>query len=302
MDIVNAATSDQEKYDASLKAVFAQPRIVAAILRMAVTEYEGMSVDEVLPYILDISKETPVDDISQAAMQKLEQERSSLAGKIIRYDLFIKAKNPKAGEINVNLYLDFEFQNKYYPGYSLIKRAMFYVARALDGQLTVIDKDTDYNSLQKAYSIWICNEDVPKVNQNTMTRYRIIQENVIGEAEDNPEEYDLMEVVMIRRGKEEIQEEVFDFLDGIFHSKLEQITKYTGEDSEIEKEVTNMGGFGAALAEKKLNEGRREGRQEASLLMSYLWKNGRGEEAERAAEDKDFFDQLLAELRPVLTK
>ena len=44
MDITAIATTDQEKYDASVKTIFSQPRIIAAIFSMVVSEYKGMTV------------------------------------------------------------------------------------------------------------------------------------------------------------------------------------------------------------------------------------------------------------------
>lgn len=52
---------------------------------------------------------------------------------------------------------------------------------------------------------------------------------------------------------------------------------------------------------KVLEDMRLESRQDATKVINYLWKNGRGEEAERAECEPDFLDQLLAELMPVLT-
>ena len=49
------------------------------------------------------------------------------------------------------------------------------------------------------------------------------------------------------------------------------------------------------------SRGEKRGEQNAANLMNYLWRNGRGEDAERAAKDKDFFNKLLSELLPVLT-
>ncbi len=54
-----------------------------------------------------------------------------------------------------------------------------------------------------------------------MTRYHIVKDDVIGHSEDVPENYDLMEVIMIRRGDAEIDAEIFDFLSGIFKSETE---------------------------------------------------------------------------------
>ena len=53
-----------------------------------------------------------------------------------------------------------------------------------------------------------------------------------------------------------------DFLNGIFKSETDRVNKYTGNDPVIEEEVKKMGGFGAALAEKKLKEGREQGREQ----------------------------------------
>ena len=45
----------------------------------------------------------------------------------------------------------------------------------------------------------------------------------------------------------------------------------------------------------------RESEQNTAKLFNYLWKNGRGEEAERAEREPDFLDKLLKEIMPVLT-
>ena len=291
MDVVMNAISDKEKYDASVKTVVLQPRFVATILRLTVPEYEGMSVEEILPYIIDISDETAVDDVSRGALMNLPQEQVALLSKIITYDFHIKARNPKAkDDINVVLYFDFEFQNEYREstlGYPLIKRAIYYVTRELDGQLGVLTSDTDYNSLQKCYSIWICNEHIPEDEQNSMTRYHITKEDVIGHSRDIPEYYDLMEVIMIRRGKIEIDEEIFDFLNGLFKSDVNRVIKYTGSDDVIEGEVKKMGGFGQALVDKT--------EENTARLMSYLARNGRSDDIIKAASDPNYRETLFKE-------
>ena len=49
---------------------------------------------------------------------------------------------------------------------------------------------------------------------------------------------------------------------------------------------------GIQIGEKK---GKKIGEKNATKLINYLWLNGRGEDAQRAEQDKDFFDRLLAE-------
>ena len=46
-----------------------------------------------------------------------------------------------------------------------------------------------------------------------------------------------------------------------------------------------------------LQEGRQEGQKEIVDLMKYLWNNGRGEEANKALDDKGILDRLLAEFK-----
>ena len=127
--------------------------------------------------------------------------------------------------------------------------------------------------------------------QNSMTRYHIVKEDVIGHSEDNPENYDLMEVIMIRRGDTEIDEEIFDFLDGIFKSEADRVGKYTGNDPVIAEEVKKMGGFGAALVEK--TEERTREKRDREKIEAMLRK---GLKPEEVANYGDYPLQLVLEV------
>ena len=54
------------------------------------------------------------------------------------------------------------------------------MARELSSRFSIITKDTDYSHLEKCYSIWICNEKVPKRLQNTVKSFKIRETNIIG--------------------------------------------------------------------------------------------------------------------------
>ena len=129
--------------------------------------------------------------------------------------------------------------------------------------------------------------------------YHITKEDVIGHAKDIPENYDLMEVIMIRRGKEDIGEEIFDFLNGFFKNDVNRVIKYTGNDAIIEGEVKKMGGFGQALVdrteERAHKEGRAEGQKDTVGLMSYLAINGRNDDIVKAASDPEYLELLFKE-------
>ena len=93
-----------------------------------------------------------------------------------------------------------EAQNKFYPGYPLIKRGVFYGSRMISAQDGSVFTKSHYEKLRKVYSIWICTNP-PKKRENTITRYHITEENLIGNVHEKVEYYDLLSVIMICLGK-----------------------------------------------------------------------------------------------------
>ena len=182
---------------------------------------------------------------------------SSISEKLIRYDSRFKAINPELSNEKINFYLhiDLEVQNNYKPTnpkYPIIKRALYYGAREISSQLGILTNSTDYNSLEKVYSIWICNENVPKNLQNTISSYSIVKTDKIGKCDEPVSDYDLMNVIIIRRGDKNIDEEIFDYLTGFFTSDIKTICKYVdiSNDEEVKKGVNEMTGLGNSLYKK----------------------------------------------------
>ena len=85
-----------------------------------------------------------------------------------------------------------------------------------------------------------------------MDRYYIHKEHIIGESVEPEDDYDLMEVVMIRRGADTGVDAIFDYLSGVFNSDIKKISDYTDtkDNEEIAKEVTSMSGLGASIAQE----------------------------------------------------
>ena len=83
----------------------------------------------------------------------------------------------------------------------------------------------------------------------------------------------------------------------------EVLDKLTVGYRNISKEVNEaMGGYIIRTrTDEILDEGERrgvaKGRAEGIDLMNYLWSRGRGEEAQKASNDKDLFNKLLAEFK-----
>ena len=84
---------------------------------------------------------------------------------------------------------------------------------------------------------------------------------------------------------------------------LEAVTKdkrFTEHVDELEK---NREGMTMCKVLDEIEEkGRNEGRIEGVQVINYLWEHDRGEDAKRAASDKDFLDQLIMEVGAEICK
>lgn len=257
---VYASNVTGAEYDAGMKNLMSNKEILVPILQMTVPEFKDCSQEEIVQCldISSITKDDFVSDIpdlgSDSKILRDDSELSSLLEKLVRFDLRFRIRNPKLATktLCINLHIDFEAQLTYRPrnpSYPILKRAIYYVARDLSSQLSVITQTTDYSKLEKCYSIWVCTDDVPKKLQNTMTEYSIKKQDIIGIAEEAPEYYDLMSVIIIRRGGKTKEKGIFDYLSGIFECDIKRIEKYSHirwSETFVE-EVNHMTGFGDAI-------------------------------------------------------
>ena len=260
------------KYDAAAKAIWKNREIIAPLLKYAVTELADESVTDIMKLIdadSIVAEEVPVSDLPPTiALENTEQ--SSTTEKLITYDYRFTVKNPKLSDENilVALHVDLEFQNKYRPvlndgrSYPLIKRAIYYAAREISAQLGRITEQTNYDDIEKVISIWIVNEEIPKEIQNTATRYSIAKDDFVGETDEPKADYDLMEVVIIRRGElQKITEPLFAYLESVYSANIEEIDKFTpaSTNPEIRKEVESMPGMSQVIFKNGIAQGISQG-------------------------------------------
>ena len=273
MDVYTSGVIGAE-YDAGMKQLMSNKEILIPILQMTVPEFKTCSQEEILQ-CLDISSITKDDFVSDIPdiekdlrLTKEDSELSSFVEKLVRFDIRFKIINPKLSteKIRVNLHIDMEAQKSYRPSnpsYPILKRAVYYVARDLSSQLSMITQTTDYSKLEKCYSIWICAENVPKKLQNTLTEYSFSKKDIIGIADEPEEDYDLLTVVIIRQGKETEESGIFDYLKGLFASDINRIQKYSHIkwSEPFKKEAGKMTGFGDMIYERGIRTGEQSGIQ-----------------------------------------
>lgn len=237
------------------------------MLQYAIKEYQDYSVDEVIRFINadTISDNVAVDDLP-AFVKELNVEMSSATEKRVFYDIHFTAKNPNLSteDIIVMLHIDFEVQNDYTPSnpkYPITKRAVYYVARELSAQLGVVTDTTDYDELEKVYSIWICNENVPVGLKNSISRYYVAREDVVGECREPIEYHDLMEIIIFRRDEVPLEDTIFEYLEGVFTGNIEAVGKYVDmeDNREVKEALKTMCGLGESIENKALEKGREQG-------------------------------------------
>ena len=275
-------TADTEGLDAESKTVLHSKEVLAVILQETVEEYKGYSVSEIMDFI-------EADSIRESAEVSTGRTNTQIRGdnpefvqlneKTSNFDIIFRAKNPRLsnGKVIVNLHIDVEPQKTYRPGYPVEKRGIYYLARSLSSQLSLVTETTDYNRLEKCYSIWICRDDVPAGEQYSVSFYKMTNTNNIGNyvfAEKDGEErhYDLLELVIIRLGDKAYHGKEGDegfglmrFLNAIMYKHkegfMDTISEYIdfSNNEELWREAEHMDGLGQSILEEGIEQGREEG-------------------------------------------
>ena len=258
--VVISKLSGREKYDEACKKAWMMKEIIAPVLQYTIKEYQAYSVPEIIGYINadSIADDVPVDDLP-AVIEGADTELASPTEKRVFFDIHFTAKNPNLSskDVLVMLHIDFEVQNDYRPSdpsYPIVKRAIYYAARELSAQLGAVTGVTNYDKLEKVYSIWICNERIPEGLKNSITRYHIEKEDIMGQCNESDALHDLLEVVIVRRGAEALENTLFEYLEGVFTTNFDTINKYVDveENQKVKEVLKTMSGLGEALENRSV--------------------------------------------------
>lgn len=183
-----------------------------------------------------------------------------------------------------------EAQTAFNPGYPLTKRAIYYCSRMISAQHGPIFTNSEYGKIRKVYSIWVCTHPT-KEFQNTLIRYSIRPEQLIGNAVEKSENYDLMSVVTICLGESgtENYTGIVKFMDVLLSSSRAATEKKkileeefgVAMNEELEREVLVM----CNLSQGVKAEGREEGINIGEMRMLVKQVRKGRVTIEEAAED-----------------
>lgn len=258
-------TADTAGLDQASKEIYKNKEVLAVILKGVVKEFEPYSYEEIMDFI-EADSITGEEEVSpgrtNTKIQGGDKEFTALNEKVSIFDTKLKAVNPKLSDekILVNLHIDIEPQKTYRPGYPIEKRGMYYLARELGAQLSLVTDNTDYNSLEKCYSIWICRDDIPKKERFSISFMEMCNTTNYGNCQPDRKNYDLLTLIIIRLGdevynkaKEEPGYDVLKFLHAVMypHKKdfLDTVKEYIdfSQNETLWKEMDRMSGLGMSV-------------------------------------------------------
>ncbi len=271
--VKNIRVADEKaSYDAACKRLLSEKIILAWIMKNCLEEYRDCDVEEIAEKYIEGTPQVgevavaPDESNRVSMIQGAGNEDTSLTEGTVTYDIRFLATAPVSGEL-IRLIINLEAQNDFYPGYPLIKRGIYYCSRMISAQYGTEFTNSHYENIKKVYSIWIC-MNPPKSRENSITRYYITEENLVGSVKERKADYDLMAAVMICLGKEGDSgidllkllnvllstetgsQDKCQILEEDFHIRMTQT---------LESEVSLMCNLSKGVEEKGIEKGRQEG-------------------------------------------
>lgn len=231
----------KSQLDENAKRLLANKQVLAWIMKYTVAEFRDYELEEIEDCIEgepEIGTHNVYPGKGEAIIGMNTESKIPNEGEAtfdIRFFAITKGKQ------RVKLILNIEAQKKYYVGYPIILRGLFYCSRMISEQKDTEFRNDHYEDLKKVYSIWIY-MDAPDYASHTISAYTIHHENLYGEYEEK-ERYDLMSVIAVRLAVDKEKEggnQLHGMLETLFSKKM----------SVQEKEEKLERNFGMRMTEK----------------------------------------------------
>ena len=268
-------TEAQARFDESVKRLLSNKQILARIMKECIEEYADCSIDEIISLIEPSSANRSAETISGR-----NTEDSSIEDGTVRYDVLFDAALPGSND-RVGLIINVEGQNDFNPGYSLIRRGLYYCSRLISGQKGHEFEHSAFDDLVKVYSLWICMRPT-KPAQNTITQYSITEKCIIGNNATEKKNYDLLSMELIGLSDASLSEAepgIIDMLNILLDGKLEGKVKIAELERrydisptvEMEGEIAEMCNYSKGILQDGIeigfNKGMSQGVRQGSFEM-----------------------------------
>lgn len=250
------SAGDKASYDDACKRLLANKMILAWIMKSCLKEYKNCSIQDIVEKYIEgepeVSKTAVHPDETNRetgeSIHGVSNEDNTVTEGTIKYDIRFFAIVPSSEEV-IRLIINIESQNDFYPGYPIIKRAIYYCCRMISAQYGTVFTESHYEKVRKVYSVWVCLSP-PKHRENSISKYLIKEEQMIGKGKEKEQDYDLITAIMICLGKEEDTnyQGILKLLDTLLSTKKKPESKKQilqeefdiAMTTEIESEVSLM--------------------------------------------------------------
>ena len=180
---IDATDPGAARYDASVKETLSDVQVLARILKYTTTEFRNMAVEDIIPCIYQdsilVGEEFLDPGLSNLGKVKGLQTEDAVPneGKIV-YDIrFAACRKGEGLKILVNVEAQ-KSTKRSSLGYDIENRILFYLGRQISSQKDREFFRSDFDSLKKAISIWIC-MDTPD-DEDSITRISLSQKAIYG--------------------------------------------------------------------------------------------------------------------------
>ena len=269
-------TEGRALYDEAAKRLSSQKIVLAYILKGCLPEYQDYTPEEISDRFIEgdpqIGEAAVHADEEISEWEKPERilglntEDTAVTAGMVRDDIRFKALLPKDPE-RFYLILNIEAQNEQQTWYPLLKRAVYYGSRLISSQYGTVFSGMDYGAVKKVYSIWICTKSAKKY-RNSMNRYEMVEECLVGESRNDPENYRLMNLILLHVGEydEGTHEGILGFLEVLLSGKLQAEEKrqilqeryHIAMTKKMSEEVTQMCNLSWGIYQDGVEQTRKE--------------------------------------------
>ena len=131
------SAGQKSAYNAACKQLLSERIILAWILKHCVKEFHDCDVSDIARQYIEgtpqVSKLPLLPNASSSKIHGIGNEDASLHEGTVTYDIRFLASLPSSEE-KITMIINVEAQNNFYPGYPLIKRALYYCCRMISSQ------------------------------------------------------------------------------------------------------------------------------------------------------------------------
>ena len=175
----------------------------------------------------------------------------------------------------------------------------------ISAQYGTVFTHSEYDKIQKVYSIWICPDS--HTGKNAITDYMIREKVRLGDNTSEPADYDKLQVIIVTLSKDGTNstDQLIRYLSLLLSNELPLEERKQRLESdyqvpmtyELGKEMSSVCNMGEAIRRKAEQKGEEAGETRLGKLMTKLREMGRVDDAFRAAEDKQYREKLYKELQ-----